>query len=463
MPTVSRENISLLNDKLTVTVNREDYFPAFEKALKHFSKTANIPGFRKGMVPTGVIRKMHGPALFADEVLRSIEKGLIDYLQEEKLDIFGQPLPSPENNADQLNLNDPGDYSFSFEIGLKPAFNIDLESFSMDKYKIAVTQEMIDEEVDRLRQRLGKMEEPEAVSTEDNVLNVVFEESDAEGNATEGGARKENSLLVKYFTPETRTKLMGLKKDDHVVIQLTTAFDEKEREWLIKDLGVDANDAAQLGKYFRMTIAKVGLVEKRELNEEFFKEAFPKKDIKTEEELRNTVSEEIAEQLDKQTVNYLHHELYHKLLDKVQMDFPETFLKRWMQTGGEQSKSAQQVEAEFPGFRDQLRWTLISDKIVRENNLDVSPEEMKDYMRQQIMGYFGGMSLDGNVEWLDSYVDRMMQDEQQLDSSYRRLITEKIFTWAATKVKTNEKPTTTEEFMKMQEKHNHKHHEHEEA
>jgi|LakMenEpi03Aug12_release.lakeMendotaPanAssembly.Ray.scaffolds.fasta_scaffold04237_6 trigger factor len=463
MPTVSRENISTLNDKLTVTVNREDYFPAFEKALKQFAKTANIPGFRKGMVPAGMVRKMHGPALFADEVLRSIEKGLMEYLREEKLDIFGQPLPSAENSADQLNLNDPGDYSFSFEIGLKPEFNIDLESYTMDKYKIGVTAEMIEEEVDRLRQRLGKMQEPETVESEDNVLNVVFEASDAEGNAVEGSAKKENSLLVKYFTPETRTKLMGLKKEDHIVVQLTTAFDEKEREWVIKDLGVDADDTAQLENHYKMTIAKVGLVEKRELNEEFFKEAFPKKDIKSEEELRNTISEEIADQLDKQTTNYLHHELYHKLLDNVKMDFPEAFLKRWMQTGGEQAKTAHQVEEEFPGFRDQLRWTLISDQIVRENNLDVSPEEMKDYMRQQIMGYFGGMSLDGNVEWLDSYVDRMMKDEQQLDSSYRRLITEKIFNWAATKVKTSEKPTTTDEFMKMQAKHNHEHHEHEDA
>ncbi|HEX5669330.1 MAG TPA: trigger factor [Chitinophagaceae bacterium] len=458
MPTVSRENISILNDKLTVTVNREDYLPSFEKQLKQFAKNANIPGFRKGMVPAGMVRKMHGPAIFADEVLRSIEKGLMDYLREEKLDIFAQPLPSAENSADQLNMNEPGDYSFSFEIGLKPDFKLDLGSFKMDKYKIEVTDAMIEEEVDRLRQRLGKMNEPETVTTEDNVLNVVFEESDASGQVAEGAGKKENSLLVKYFSPAFREKLMGLKKDDHVVLQLTSAFEEKEREWLIKDLGVDATDPAQLERFYKMTIAKVGLVEKRELNEEFFKEAFPAKEIKTEEEFRNTLKEEIAEQWNKQSTNYLHHELYHKLLDGVQMDFPELFLKRWMQTGGEQPKTAEQVEEEFPGFKNQLRWTLISDKIVRENNLDVSPDELRDYMRQQIMGYFGGMSTGGDMSWLESYVDRMMQDEQQLDTSYRRLITEKIFQWAEGQVKTNEKSVSSDDFIKMQDKHNHEHH-----
>jgi trigger factor len=287
---------------------------------------------------------------------------------------------------------------------------------------------------------------------------VAFEESDENGNVAEGAPKKENSLLAKYFAPAFREKLMGLKKDDSVVLQLNTAFEEKEREWVIKDLGIDANDADQLNKYFKMTIVKVGLVEKRELNEEFFKEAFPNKDIKTEEEFRNTIKEEIAAQWAKQSTNHLHHELYHKLLENVQMDFPETFLKRWMQTGGEKPKTADEVEAEFPGFKNQLRWTLITDKIVRENQLEVQPEELRDYMRQQIMGYFGGMSLDGNMEWMDSYVDRMMQDEQQLDNSYRRLITEKIFQWAEGQVTTTEKKITADEFIKMQEKHNHEHH-----
>jgi trigger factor len=457
MPTVTKENIGLLNEKITVTVTREDYFPSFEKSLKQYAKTANIPGFRKGMVPAGVIRKMHGPSVFADEVLRSIEKSLMEYLQQEKFDIFAQPLPSEENTADQINMNDPKEYSFSFEIGLKPSFDVNLAAVTVPRYKIEVTEEMINEELDRLRSRLGKMTEPETITSAENVLNVLFEESDAEGNVIEGGGKKENSLLIKYFSPSFRTKLMPLKKDDFIVLQLTTAFDEKEREWLIKDLGVDASDPAQLDKYYRMTIVKLGLVEKRDLNEEFFKEAFPQKDIGTEDELRNTIRENIQHQWDKQAQNFLHHELYHVLLEKIEMEFPEPFLRKWMQAGGDKPKTVEQVEEEFPGFKTQLRWTLINDKIIRDNALEVSPEELKDYMRQQIMGYFGGMSMDGNLEWLDSYVERMMKDEQQLDSSYRRLITEKIFVWAEGQVKTTEKPISADEFMKMQEKHQHEH------
>jgi len=452
MPTVTRENIGLLIDKITVTVQTEDYLASFEKQLKQFARNANIPGFRKGMVPAGVVKKMHGPALFADEVLRSVEKKLVDYLQGEQLDIFAQPIPSAENSADQLNMNAPSDYSFSFEIGLKPAFDLNLPSVSLPRYKVNVTEEMVNDEIERLQARLGKMSEPEVVDNEENVLNVTFEEE-----GVENAPKKENSLLVKYFTPAFRSTLMGLKKDSTVTVDLRSAFEEKEREWLIKDLGVDGSDAS-LDKKYTMTIVKVGFVEKRELNEEFFKEAFPTKEIKTEEEMRQLIREDIQKQWDNHARNLLHHELYHVLLEKTPMDFPESFLKKWMQSGGEKLKTAEEVENEFPTFKDQLRWTLISDKIVKENNLDVNPEELKEYMRQQILGYFGGMSMDGNIEWLDSYVDRMLKDEQQVESSYRRLITEKLFGWAEHQINAQEKPISSEEFLKLQEQHNHHDH-----
>ena len=452
MSTVTRENIGLLIDKITVTVQTEDYLPSFEKQLKQFAKNANIPGFRKGMVPAGVVKKMHGPALFADEVMRSVEKKLVDYLQGEQLDIFAQPIPSAENSADQLNMNAPSDYSFSFEIGHKPAFDLNLSSVSLPRHKVNVTEEMVNDEVDRLQARLGKMSEPEVVDNEENVLNVTFEEE-----GVENASKKENSLLVKYFIPAFRPTLMGLKKDSTVTVDLRSAFEEKEREWLIKDLGVDGSDAS-LDKKYTMTIVKVGLVEKRELNEEFFKEAFPTKEIKTEEEMRQLIREDIQKQWDNHARNLLHHELYHVLLEKTTMDFPESFLKKWMQSGGEELKSAEEVENEFPTFKDQLRWTLISDKIVKENNLDVNPEELKEYMRQQILGYFGGISMDGNIEWLDSYVDRMLKDEQQVESSYRRLITEKLFGWAEHQINAQEKPISSEEFLKLQEQHNHHNH-----
>jgi trigger factor len=458
MPTVTRENISLLNDKITVTVNREDYLPSFEKSLKVYAKQASIPGFRKGMVPAGVIRKMHGPAVFTEEVLRSVEKSLMDYLRQEQLDIFAQPLPSDQNDARGIDMNQPVDYSFSFEIGLKPGFQVpDLAKAKTIRYDVQVTDDMVEEEVKKLQQKFGKLSEPEIVDSEDNVLNVSFEACDADGNVAEGTKAKENSLLVKYFSEPMRKKLMGAKKGDAFIIQLSTAFDDKEREWVLGDLGLDKNDPAAAGQYFRMNLVKIGLVEPRAMEEAFFKEVYPAKDIKTEADFRNEIRQEIKGYWDNQSRNHLQHELYHVLLEQTQMDFPETFLRRWMMNGGEEPKSAEQVEAEFPTFRNQLRWTLVSDKIVQDQNISVAREEIKEQMRQQVMGYFGSMSLDGNFDWLDSYIERMMKDEQQVESTYRRIITEKIFQWAETQVVPETKAISVEDFTKILKEHEHHH------
>ncbi len=457
MATVTRENIGLLNDKLTVKITKEDYFPAFEKTLKTYSKQATIPGFRKGMVPAGMVKKMYGPGMFTEEVIRNIEKGLNDYLANEKLEIFAQPLPLP-NGDFKPNMDNPADYSFDFEVGLKPAFEINLGNISAPYFRVKATPEMVNEEIERLQNRFGKMTEPETVSSDDNVLNLTFEEIDAAGNAVEGGLKKDNSLLVKYFSEAYRPKLQGLKKDDTLVIELNDAFEEKERSWVVSDLGYkEAAEAA--GKSFKFTITKVGLIEKRELNEDFFKEAVPGKELKTEAEFRAALEADIQTYWDKQSSNQVQHHLYHVLLQDVKMELPADFLKKWMATSGDQAKTPDQVEAEYPTFDTQLRWTLITDRIITENNLDVTPEELRENLKQQVLGYFGGMNLaDGNVEWLDQYVETLLKDEKQVDSTYRKLVTEKVFNWAEQQVKKEEKIVSAEEFIKMNEEHQHHHH-----
>ena len=215
MATVTRENIGLLTDKLTVKVTKEDYLPTFETSLKKYAKTANIPGFRKGMVPASLVKKMYGQGAFADEVLRTIEKGLTDYLAQEKLNIFAQPMPL-ETDSSKIDMNNPSDYSFAFEIGLKPEFNVGISGINVTRYVIEVTEEMLNEEINRQQIRTGKMTEPEQVSTDEDVLNIDFAETDEIGNIIEGGITKSNSLLVKYFNESFRPQLMGKKVGDTI-------------------------------------------------------------------------------------------------------------------------------------------------------------------------------------------------------------------------------------------------------
>jgi trigger factor len=456
MAQITRDQIAPLHERIKITVSPSDYNSAFEKSLKNYAKNANIPGFRKGMVPTGIIKKMHGAAVFTEEVLKTIEKELTLYVQTENISYLGQPLPEDENDPGTFNFNEPTDYSFSFEIGLKPTFSLpNFETLPTTLHLVDATPEMIQEEIERMQQRLGKMTEPETISREEDVLNVRFEKCDAQGTPIEGAESKENSLLLKYFSESLRKELMGKKKDDAVTIQLSTAFDEKEREWVAGDLGLNKENAEDMNQYFLMHINKIGFVEKRELNEEFFKEAMPEKEIKSEEDLRNEIRTQIEAYWKHQAQHMLEHEIFHILSEETKMEFPENFLKKWLLKTNENKQTAEDIEKEFPTFLNQLRWTLVSNEIASGNTIQVSREEIMDSLRQQLIGYFGSMNLGGNYEWLDSYVERLMGDEKQVENAYQRVFSAKVLSWAASKVKPTEKKVSAEEFAKLQEKHNH--------
>jgi len=451
MATVTRENIGLLNDKLIVTIAKEDYINSFEQGLKKQAKNANIPGFRKGMVPAGLIKKMYGQAVMTDEVVRLAEKQLFDYLQTEKLDIFAQPLPL-EFDTNKIEINNPTDYTFSFEVGLKPQINIDAKSITATKYIIQIEDKLVDEEVDRLRTRHGVMTEPETVTGDDNVLNVTFIETDDNGVAVEGGINKANSVLVKYFAEAFRNNLFGKKKDDVVSLQLNKAFEDKELEFIAQDLGLAKEDAA---KYFNITITKVGYVEKAEFNDEFFAAAFPNKEVKSEEECRNAVKEEIAAAYAAQSRNQIHDQIYHHLVDHTTIEFPEAFLKRWLQTGGETRKTAEEAEAEFPSFANSLKWTLISSQISNDNKIEVLPDDIRTFAKNQLMGYMGGAMLDDSQPWMEDYVNRMMKDKKFVEDSYYRIQTEKMFALLESQVTLKEESITAEDFAKKQHHHHH--------
>lgn len=464
MATITKENIGLLHEKLTVKLEKTDYLPAFEKALKEYSKRANIPGFRKGMVPTGLIKKMYGPSVFTDEVIRTVDRELVKYLESENLNFFGQPLPL-ETDMQQLDMNNPAEYAFHFELGMKPEFQLpDLGKAKTIRYKITVTDDMVDDEVSRQQNRYGNMKEKEMVDAEDDILNVVFTECDADGNVPDHAIKKDNSLLVKYFAESYRSQVMGKKTGEEWVIRLKTAFDDKEREWILSDLGLEKDNPAAAEKYFKISITQIGLLEKRELNEEFFNQLYPGAEVKTPEDFRNKIREELQAYWDQQARDQLHHQIYHLLLDETNIDFPEAFLKKWIKAQrkadekGQPVKSDEEVEKEFPQFLKQLRWTLITGKLAATTGIEVTADEIRQYALQQLLGYMGLNSGAEQQAWMNDYVEKMLKDRKYVEDTYNRIQTQKIFSWAESQVNPVEKEIGVNEFTKILEEHQHHHH-----
>jgi len=458
MPTITRNNVATLTDKITVQLSKDDYYPSFEKALKTYSKQVKMQGFRPGQVPLGLIKKMYGASIFSDEILKTVEKEINGYLTQENPEIFAQPLPTEENFATMrgLDMNEPKDLDFGFEIGLKPAFTItDLSKASIKRHKVTITEAMIDEEMVRLQTRFGNMIEPETVSSDKNVLNVLFTEADAEGNEVDGGVTKDNSLLVSYFSEGVRPQLMGLKKDDTITIKLNEAFEAKELEFILSDLGLTAEQA---DTSFIVTLTKIGLVENKELNEDFFNQVYPGKAIATETEFRNAIKEDIEAYYANQDRGQVDDQIYHYLLDNTNIELPEDFLKRWQKQAEKEPKTDEEIEKGWPSFKNSLKWTLISDTIIKEAKIEVSPQEIRMFATNQMMGYMGGQGNPEQMPWLDTYIDKMTKDQKFVENTYNQIATDKLFGMAETMVQYNDEVMSVEEFTKQQEHHKEHHH-----
>jgi len=251
--------------------------------------------------------------------------------------------------------------------------------------------------------------------------------------------------MVKCFADGCRPKRMGLKNGDSLGFKRNEALEGEQFAAVTGDLGITAEEGAI--KSFKMTITKVGLVEKSALDEAFFKTAYPNNEITTEEDFRNTLKAEIENYYAQQSRNQIHDQLYHHFVDHTQMEFPASFLKRWLQTGGEKPKTAEEAEEDYPNFANQLKWTLISSKLIADNNIEVNPDDIKAFARQQLFGYMGMNALDTEQQpWVEDYVNRMMKDQKYVEDSYHRISTEKLFTLLEQKVQSTEEEISVEDF-----------------
>lgn len=468
MATVTRENIGTLHDKLTVKLVKDDYMPAFEKTLKQYAKTANVPGFRKGMVPAGMLRKMYGQSVFNEEVIRSAGKKLEDYMTSEKLSIFAQPMILPNENMAKLDMNKPDDIDFSFEIGLKPEFDIPAikNKAALTRYKISVTDKMMDDEIERIKRRYGKVESQESASDKEDIIYATYEPCDEAGNVTDpdlpagqAGKKIEDTEVLDKMPAKLKAMVMGKKAGDSMVFRPADVCTEDELKAFLKDPLKSGEEAAQ--QHYKLTVSKVGKLIPQELGPELYAQVFQHIEVKDETDFREKVKVELQREFDRITGERLHNEIFEMLVHNTPISLPAAFLKRWMREGGEKPKSAQEVEQEYGGFEHQLIWQLISDKLMHDNGISVSMEDVKKDIKTRVLAYFGlGADDEGQAPWMESYMAKVMKDEKMIDETYHRMVTAKLFSFLEMQFTIGEKEIEEEAFFKLADAHAAHHHHH---
>lgn len=459
MASVSRENIANLQDKITVKVTKEDFMPSFEKSLKNYAKTANVPGFRKGMVPAGMVKKMYGQSVYNEEIIRTASKQLEDYLKNEKLAIFAKPMLVADTAPQQLDMNAPADVDFVFEIGIKPEFNIPAvaNKTALTKYNIEVSDKMVEDEVERIARRYGKPEDKDAVESKEDIVYVTFEAVNADGTVNENIEKAEDTAILERYPAKLQAELMGKKAGDTLVIKPSDIATAEELPVFLKnsvknELAADTN--------FKLTLTKVALIIPAPLDETLYSQVFQGADIQDEAAFKELIKGELGREYHRITVERLNNEVYEILVHQTPFDIPVPFLKRWLKEGQDKPKTDAEVEKEFPAFEHQLRWTLISDKLIVENNINVSFEEVNEDIKNRVLAYFG-IQEGEEAPWMDGYMQKIAKDEKTLNETYQRLMFDRLFQFLHTQFNITEQSISEEDFFKLQDPHAaHHHHAH---
>lgn len=449
---IIKENVDSLNAILKLQVKKEDYQPKINQALNNYRKKVELKGFRKGQVPLGVIKKMYGNHIVADTVNEILNEQVNNYIVENKLDVLGNPLPKHGQSFD-LTIDNMKDFEFDYEIGLAPEFELTYlnKKPTLEREVIDITPKMVDEEVDRVRKRYGKVENVIDAMQDDDMLTIRFDEIDEQDKVVEGGVSHSAPIALNMLKDVTLNKeVKKLKKGDSIIVRdLVKAFEKEPAELAKQVLGLPLTPEKL--PEVQATLEEVKRVIPAEVNEDFFKTIYGETaEVKTEADMRQKIEEEIAQYFSKQTDQKLYNKLAEALIENTKMDFPSDFLKRWIKLTNEKPITEEQIEKEFPAFAKNLKWSLIVKKVSKENKVDVSMAEVKqrtaDQIRQQMMSYGIGEMPD---EEMEKFVGNMMARKDHATQTRETLLEEKLFDYFKEQISTKDKKISLEEFYKQ--------------
>ena len=431
---ITKEQIDALNAVVKVAVTKADYQDKVETILKDYRKQANIPGFRKGQVPMGLIKKQYGKAVLVDEVNKLIQENLNKFLTEEKLDVLGNPLPKQQDNFDW----DQDDFDFEFELGLAPDFDIALKTKkAITSYKIVADDKMIEEQVERIAKQYGKLVSKEVASKKDEISGTFSNEEESIDNKA--------TLEVNKLNDEKA--LVGKKAGDVVVLKTKDLL--KEAHLLASTLGVDAEKAKDLDTEVTFTIEEINEREPAELNQDLFDKLFGKDTVTSEKELKARIKEDSEKQFEQQADQKLLNDVTEYFIENTKFELPSKFLTKWIQSTGEKPLTDEEANEEFQKSEKGLRYQLIEGKIIKDHDVQIQFDELKEFAKGFIksqMAQFG--QLDPQEEELDSIATRVLSNQDEVKRLSEQLMSQKLLSLYKEKVNLKTKELTYENFVK---------------
>lgn len=445
---ITLENVDKVSAVLTVNIEKADYAEKVTKSLKKIRQNAQMPGFRKGMVPMGLIQKQYGVNVKAEEINKIMQEAIYSHIKDNKVNILGEPLPQQQS---ELDIEKDENFAFKFDIALAPEFKATLTGRdSVDYYTIEVTDEMVDQQVHSYTQRAGSHENVESYEDKDMVKGTLAE-LDENGNPKEGGILVEGAVMLpNYFkNDEQKAKFNGAKVDDVVTFNPSVAYDGSEIE-LSSLLKISKEEAANVKNDFTFQLKEIKRFKEAELSQEIFDQVFGKDTVKSEEEFRAKIKEQLAQQFVADSDYKFMVDVREHMLKKVgKLEFPDELLKKIMKLNN-QDKAEDYVEKNYEKSLEELTWHLVKEQLVEANSIKVDDADLKETAKQATKAQFiqyGMMNIPEEI--LENYATEMLKKRENIDGLVNRCIEDKLAKALKAKVKLNEKTVSIDEFGKM--------------
>ena len=405
---IKNEKVNGDVQELTIEITKEDYAGKVEAALKKYRRTAQVPGFRVGNAPMGMIKKMYEKSVTYDEVNNMMSQELYKYLSDNKIDIMLEPIPVEDKS--KVDFENADDFVFVYEYALQPQFDIDFNK-QVTNFKITASQEEIDNLVNQMQRRYGEYTSPEEVG-EDDYISAKINEQDS-------------FFFTKELNEEGRKAFMGKKVNDTVHVALRKIFEDEKN--VLKVLKIMDQPLEEGNQYeYDVTISSIGRITPAELNEDFFKKAYPDGNITTKEQMEKNCAEQIEKQWKDYTDRQFMNDAIGVLLDNVNITFPDEFIKRYILLT-QKDMTAEKLEEKYADYQKSFKWQLIENKIVKDNNLNVTQDDVKAYVRNFFMtNYFSNFKEEDIKERLDTLVNDALKKKEDVKNIYDQLYDAKI-------------------------------------
>lgn len=441
---ITKKEIDTLNAEIVISVTPEDYEPKVKEGIKKVQKQAAMPGFRQGKVPEGLIKKQYGTQIMVDEINKLLNESIYKFIEDNKLDILGNPLPKQETPVDFENQKN---FEFTYQIGLAPNFDVKLGKDLSFNYKtVKIDEELVDKYVKDVRRNYGKPVNPETASEKD-VLFVDINELDETGAIKPGGVFKSTSIGIERLKNESaKSKLLGAKKEDKIVINANDLYENALDKSV--SLGIDKDAAEGFNANLQLTVKNIARLEDADLDQDLFDKIYGPGVVTTEAEFRDKIKHELGLMFNVDADRFLQQEIEKTLVDKYNLSLPDDFLKRWLMAVNEKPITQEQLDKEYPMYARSMQWKLIENKIIKNNNVVVNAEEASEEAKAFIRSEYAKYGQSPTEEDLNKITHSLLSKEKEAQKIYENIYTRKVLDLIKNNCSLNTKEVSYDEFFK---------------